>query len=48
MLQDLRQALGPSVAAKLAAAGVPGNVTLLSTRTGADLDPFIEVGSDFA
>lgn len=43
VLQDLREALGPDVAARMAAAGVPGNVTLISTRTGADLDPFIEV-----
>ena len=41
--QDLQQALGPTVAVRMAAAGVPGDVTLLSTRSGTDLDPFILV-----
>ena len=45
VLQDLQQALGPTVAARMAAAGVQGNVTLISTRTGTDLDPFILVSS---
>lgn len=43
--QELRQALAPSVGARMAAAGVPGNVTLVATRTGTDLDPFIQVGA---
>jgi hypothetical protein len=37
--------LGPTVAARMASAGVQGNVTLISTRTGADLDPFVLVSS---